>query len=100
MRVLVSKSPPPILGRYFISFSEGLGATQDEGMLIGGASYRAGPWNLGAVNYWVNDILNTAYGEIDYLFPHGSGGGDSPVTRLISRCRSLSSNAGRSASSS
>jgi len=65
----------------FVPMSEGLGVVQDEGMLIGGASYRAGPWNLGAVNYWVNDILNTAYGEIDYLFPHGSGGDDSPSFR-------------------
>jgi hypothetical protein len=57
----------------FIPMSEGLGVVQDEGMLIGGASYRAGSWNFGAVNYWVNDILNTAYGEIDYLFPNGGG---------------------------
>ena len=57
----------------FISFSEGLGVTQDEGMLIGGASYRASSWNFGFANYWIKDTLNTAYGEIDYVLPFGGG---------------------------
>jgi hypothetical protein len=61
----------------FISFSEALGVRQDEGMLIGGASYRTSAWNLGFANYWIKDTLNTAYGEIDYLFPFGDGDGPS-----------------------
>lgn len=31
-------------------------------------------------NYWINDALNTAYGEIDYLFSLG-GGDDGPSFR-------------------
>jgi hypothetical protein len=64
----------------FSPMSEGLGVTQDEGMLITGAGYRTDSWNLGFTNYWVKDVLNTAYGEIDYLFPHG--GDDDPSFRV------------------
>jgi len=65
----------------FTPMSEGLGVKQDRGMLITGASYHANSMNLGAANYWVKDILNTAYGEIDYLLPFG-GGDDGPSLRL------------------
>lgn len=62
----------------FISFSEGLGiAGHNEGVLITGASYSANGWNLGASNYWIQDALNTVYGEIDYLLPFGGGEGPS-----------------------
>jgi hypothetical protein len=60
--------------------AEGLGVTQDEGMLIGGASYRASSWNFGFANYWIKDTLNTAYGEVDYVFPLGAGD-DGPSLR-------------------
>jgi hypothetical protein len=53
----------------FTPMSAGLGVKQDRGMLITGASYRTKSWNLGAANYWVNDVLNTAYGEIDHMWP-------------------------------
>ncbi len=65
----------------FISFSEGLGIDENEGMLITGASYHTGGWNLGFSNYWIKDALNTAYGEIDYLLPFG-GGEDGPSFRV------------------
>jgi hypothetical protein len=55
----------------FIPFSEGLGVTQDEGVLITGASYHADRWNIGFSNYWIKDTLNTAYGEVDHLLPFG-----------------------------
>ncbi len=45
-------------------------------MLITGASYSANGWNAGFSNYWIDDALNTAYGEIDYLLPFGNGGED------------------------
>ena len=64
----------------FISFSEGLNIDENDGMLIGGASYHANGWNIGVSNYWINDALNTAYGEIDYLFSLG-GGDDGPSFR-------------------
>ena len=64
----------------FISFSEGLGVAQDEGVLITGASYHANGWNIGASNYWIKDTLNTLYGEVDYLLPFG--GGDGPSFRV------------------
>jgi outer membrane porin, OprD family len=60
----------------FISFSEGLGIEgHNEGVLITGASYSGNGWNLGGSNYWIKDALNTAYGEIDYLFPFGGDDG-------------------------
>jgi len=59
----------------FISFSEGLGIAEDEGMLVSGGSYHANGWNVGVSNYWIKDALNTAYGEIDYLFPFGRDDG-------------------------
>ncbi len=55
----------------FSSFSEGLGIDGDEGMWIGGASYSGGGLNLGFSNYFINNALNTAYGEIDYLAVDG-----------------------------
>lgn len=63
----------------FIPFSEGLGVTQDEGVLITGASYHAQSWNLGFVNYWIKDTLNTGYGEIDYLLPFSGADGDPSI---------------------
>jgi hypothetical protein len=65
----------------FISFSEGLGIDENEGMWIGGASYSAGGLNVGFSNYFINNGLNTAYGEIDYLLPFG-GGDDGPSVRV------------------
>ncbi len=65
----------------FIPFSEGLGVAQDEGVLILGASYHANGWNVGFSNYWIKDILNTAYGEIDYFLPVGLDG-EGPSFRI------------------
>ena len=61
----------------FISFSEGLGVAQDDGVVAAGASYHANGWNIGGSNYWIKDTLNTAYGEIDYLLPFGGDNADS-----------------------
>lgn len=55
----------------FIPFSEGLGVTQDAGVLVTGASYHANGLNVGFSNYWIEDTLNTAYGEIDTSLPLG-----------------------------
>lgn len=60
----------------FESFSNGLGVAPNEGVLVTGASYRNGGFNIGASNYWIEDTLNTAYGEIDYALPFGGPGGD------------------------
>jgi len=60
----------------FIPFSEGLGVTQDEGVLITGASYHAKAWNVGFSNYWIKDTLNTAYAEVDHLLPFSLDGKD------------------------
>jgi outer membrane porin, OprD family len=59
----------------FVPLSEGLGVTQDEGVLITGIRRRTKAWNYGIVNYWIKDTLNTAYGEVDYLLPFGGGDG-------------------------
>lgn len=65
----------------FISFSEPFGITEDEGVMINGIRHHSQSLNLGAVNYWIKDTLNTAYGEADYLLPFG-GGGDRPSYRF------------------
>ncbi|MGV1015226.1 MAG: OprD family outer membrane porin, partial [Methyloceanibacter sp.] len=65
----------------FIPFSEALGVRQDEGVLITGARYRTADWNYGLVNYWIDDLMNTAYGEIDYTLPFGGVDG-APSFRL------------------
>lgn len=64
----------------FISFSEGLGIDENEGMWIGGASYHSDALNFGFSNYFIKNGLNTAYGEIDYLLPFG--GDDGPSLRV------------------
>ena len=64
----------------FISFSEPFGVKQDEGVLINGLRYLSPSLTLGAVNYWIDDTINTAYGEADWLLPFG--GGDRPSYRI------------------
>ena len=65
----------------FIPFTEPLGVGQDEGVLINGAHYRTANFNMGLVNYWIKDAMNTAYGELDYTLPVG-GGDVGPSFRL------------------
>jgi len=60
----------------FESFSNGLGVTQDEGVLINGIGYHGTGWNAGVANYWIKDTLNTAYGELDYTLPFCGGAGE------------------------
>ena len=76
----LSRYKPRNIGS-FISFSEGLGVEQNEGVLITGASHNSKSWNYGITNYWIKDTLNTAYGEIDYLLP--SSGGDEGLSFRI-----------------
>lgn len=66
----------------FVSFSNGLGVRQDEGVLIAGASYHKNGLNIGASNYWIKDTLNTAYGEIDYMLLGDRLNGDGPSVRV------------------
>jgi len=66
----------------FIPMSQGLGVTQDEGVLITGARHRTKALNYGVVNYWVKDTINTAYGEFDYLLPFGGQDDDGPSFRV------------------
>ncbi|MCP4781698.1 MAG: OprD family porin [Hyphomicrobium sp.] len=54
----------------FESFSEGLGAEQDRGLLINGVKVGASEGlTFGAIDYWISDTLNTAYAEFDWLSP-------------------------------
>ncbi len=73
----------PLNETSFTPFSKALGVTQDEGVLTTGVSYHSNLWNVGIVDYWIKDTLNTAYGEIDYLLPFGeSNGGHGPQVRI------------------
>jgi outer membrane porin, OprD family len=58
----------------FVSFSEELGLPEDRGVLVAGL--KAEPLHgltVGAVEYRIPDVLNTAYAEIDWL-PQPVGG--------------------------
>lgn len=64
----------------FIPFSEPFGVKQDEGVLINGVRHTFNGLTFGAVNYWIRDTLNTAYGEVDYLW--GTGSEQGPTYRI------------------
>jgi hypothetical protein len=55
----------------FVPMSEAAGVTQeDEGMVLAG--FRWHPTEeitFGAIDYWVDDTLNIAYAELDYVLP-------------------------------
>jgi hypothetical protein len=51
-----------------VPLSDALGVTEDEGVLITGIRRRTRNLNYGLVNYWINDAMNTLYGEADYGF--------------------------------
>jgi outer membrane porin, OprD family len=59
----------------FVPLSEAFGVEQDEGVLITGIRRRTERLNYGVVNYWINDTMNTLYGEVDYALPIGGGDG-------------------------
>ena len=59
----------------FVPLSEALGVEQDEGVLITGIRRRTESLNYGLVNYWINDAMNTLYGEVDYALPIAGGEG-------------------------
>jgi len=65
----------------FVPFTEPLGVTEDEGVLINGAHYRGSDFNVGFVNYWIKDAMNTAYGEVDYTL-HLGAPHDGPELRV------------------
>ncbi len=65
----------------FVSFTEPLGVREDQGVLINGVHYRGANYNLGVVNYWIKDAMNTAYGEADYTVRFGAGQ-DGPELRV------------------
>ena len=55
---------------YFVPFSQELGVTQDRGVLVAGAKIVPIPGlTLGAIDYTIPDTLNTAFAELDWIFP-------------------------------
>ncbi|MDH4980784.1 OprD family outer membrane porin [Hyphomicrobium sp. D-2] len=53
---------------HFNSFSEALGVAEDRGVFLGGAKYRpARGLTIGAINYLIPDVVNTAYGAVDWF---------------------------------
>jgi len=56
----------------FISMSEAAGAPVDHGVLAAGAIYEKGKFSLGAIDYYSQDVINIAYGEIKGEVPLGS----------------------------
>jgi outer membrane OprD family porin len=65
----------------FVPFTQPLGVTEDEGVLINGVHYRGTDFNVGFVNYWIKDAMNTVYGEVDYTL-HLGAPLDGPELRL------------------
>ncbi|MGE5260318.1 MAG: OprD family outer membrane porin [Actinomycetota bacterium] len=66
----------------FVPITQPLGVSEDEGVLINGVHYRAANFNVGFVNYWIKDAMNTAYGEVDYTLPFGDASRDGPALRI------------------
>jgi hypothetical protein len=55
---------------YFVPFSQELGVVEDRGMLVAG--FKVVPiegLTIGAIDYQIADVLNTAFAEIDWIFP-------------------------------
>jgi hypothetical protein len=55
----------------FVSMSEQAGAPDgvDEGVFVGGGTYRHGNFTIGAVDYYSDDIINIFYTESTFAFP-------------------------------
>lgn len=56
----------------FISMSEAAGAPVDHGVLAAGAIFEKGKFSLGAIDYYNEDVINIAYGEMKGEVPLGS----------------------------
>jgi outer membrane OprD family porin len=56
----------------FVSMSADAGAPVDHGVLTAGAIYEKGKFSLGAIDYYCEDVINIAYGEIKGEMPIGS----------------------------
>ena len=52
----------------FVSMSEDAGAPDgvDEGVWAGGMNYKSGPFSIGVIDYWSDDIINIFYTEAKY----------------------------------
>lgn len=55
---------------YFVPFSQELGVEEDRGVLLAGAKWvPIKGLTVGAIDYDIPDTLNTAFAEIDWIFP-------------------------------
>ena len=55
---------------YFVPFSNELGVTEDRGVAVAGAKLVPIPGlTVGAIDYAIPDTLNTAFAELDWIFP-------------------------------
>ena len=53
---------------HFLPFSEELGVTEDRGVLAAGAKVvPIDGLTLGAIDYWIADVLNTTFAEADWI---------------------------------
>ncbi|MFA5898920.1 MAG: OprD family outer membrane porin [Hyphomicrobium sp.] len=53
---------------YFVPFSQPLGVEEDRGVLVGGAKVMpAKGLTVGAVDYLMADVVNTAFAEVDWI---------------------------------
>lgn len=58
---------------YFVPFSQELGIAEDRGVAAGGAKLVPVPGlTLGAIDYLIPDVLNTAFTEADWIIPDGA----------------------------
>jgi len=55
---------------YFVPFSQALGVTEDRGVIVAGTKIvPVAGLTLGAIDYTIPDTLNTAFAELDWIFP-------------------------------
>lgn len=50
----------------FHSMSDSIGVEDDRGLYVGGVNYSAGRWSLGAIDYYMSDVINIFYTEGSY----------------------------------
>ena len=56
-------------GTHFVSMAEDAGANANRGVWAGGAIYEKGKFNIGAIDYYSEDIINIAYAQMGFELP-------------------------------
>jgi len=75
----------------FIWMSRPAGARVDRGVSLAGALVSYGGLSVGGIDYYCDDVINIAYGEVTYLLPLADGAGVLVSTQYVDQ-RSVGQN--------